>query len=173
MIAERRKYHNKLYRLRHRDQIREQRRQHRLEIINKDKDFDRDHYLKYRESYKKRYEEISKSENYKNTRKQYRKNNKILFIGYANKRRAKIKSTDITSSWLKRLYKDSETCPLCGCKMDANGRMYPSGKQLDHILPINIGGWHTKDNVRIVCLKCNLARPKDGSDILQLLHASI
>lgn len=41
----------------------------------------------------------------------------------------------------------------------------PNSKQLDHILPLNIGGTHTVGNVRIICRTCNLARPKDGSDL--------
>jgi hypothetical protein len=39
-----------------------------------------------------------------------------------------------------------------------------NSKELDHIIPLNIGGTHTIGNVRIICRKCNSSRPKDGSD---------
>jgi 5-methylcytosine-specific restriction endonuclease McrA len=37
--------------------------------------------------------------------------------------------------------------------------------QIDHIIPIAAGGSDTKDNVRCTHKKCNLMRPKSGSDI--------
>ena len=40
-------------------------------------------------------------------------------------------------------------------------------RAIDHILPINVGGMHRKNNIRIICKKCNLKRPKDGKDIKQ------
>ena len=44
----------------------------------------------------------------------------------------------------------------------------PNSRHLDHIIPLNpkASGTHTTDNVRFICLKCNLKRPKDGSDII-------
>jgi hypothetical protein len=41
-----------------------------------------------------------------------------------------------------------------------------NSKQLDHIIPIVLGGTHTIGNVRIICRTCNLSRPKDGSDLV-------
>jgi 5-methylcytosine-specific restriction endonuclease McrA len=40
----------------------------------------------------------------------------------------------------------------------------PNSKELDHIVPLGVGGTHTVGNVRIICRDCNLRRPKDGSD---------
>lgn len=70
--------------------------------------------------------------------------------------------TDITWEWLAELRFDTKICPLCSCIMVRNGRE-AHGKTLDHIVPINIGGLHTKDNVRFICKRCNLGRSKlDG-----------
>jgi hypothetical protein len=56
-----------------------------------------------------------------------------------------------------------DSCPLCMCRMTDDCRT-PTSKELDHIVPLNVGGTHTVANVRIICRLCNLRRPKDGSD---------
>lgn len=55
------------------------------------------------------------------------------------------------------MIKQTKHCPLCGERAKT--------KHLDHIIPINIGGTHTRGNVRVICAKCNLSRPHDGSDL--------
>ena len=57
----------------------------------------------------------------------------------------------------------ARNCPLCGVRMRNEGGK-PDSKELDHIIPIAVGGTHTHGNVRIVCRRCNQRRPKDGSD---------
>lgn len=103
--------------------------------------------------------------------KEYRKtdNRKAVVKNYGHKRRSKVKETDITTSWLKNFLGKSSNCEICNCELDNKGNVYPNGKQLDHILPMAVGGEHKKSNVRVVCLKCNVTRPKDGSDILKLV----
>ena len=32
------------------------------------------------------------------------------------------------------------------------------------IKPVGIGGEHKKSNIRVICRRCNLTRPKDGTD---------
>lgn len=44
-------------------------------------------------------------------------------------------------------------------------RRSPAGMQIDHIIPLNIGGTDIRENVRVICRTCNLTRPKDGSDV--------
>jgi hypothetical protein len=51
----------------------------------------------------------------------------------------------------------------CGVKL-TDIPFLPNSKELDHIIPLNIGGTHTIGNVRIICRKCNSSRPIDGSD---------
>lgn len=81
-----------------------------------------------------------------------------------SKRRTALRFTDITAEYERNLRANARTCPLCGIRMTAEpGR--PNSKQLDHIIPIVVGGTHTMGNVRIICRTCNLTRPKDGSDL--------
>lgn len=71
-------------------------------------------------------------------------------------RRARCKDTDITVAFLERLCNAHNRCPLCG-------EWRPN--HLDHVIPLAVGGTHTKDNVRFLCARCNQSRPKDGSDL--------
>ena len=83
------------------------------------------------------------------------------------RRRSIYKTTDITTDWLLDLRMKTIICPLCNIKM-TDIPYLPYSRHLDHIIPLNpqCGGTHTKDNVRFVCLICNLSRPKDGSDYI-------
>jgi hypothetical protein len=75
---------------------------------------------------------------------------------------------DLTAPAVKAILDSRTFCPLCGHKMrDDVPRGHPRKKQLDHIIPINVGGTHTLGNVRAICAACNLSRPKDGSDVVQ------
>jgi hypothetical protein len=57
----------------------------------------------------------------------------------------------------------ADECPLCLCVLTDDPGTSMS-KELDHIIPLNVGGTHTVANVRIICRGCNLRRPRDGSD---------
>jgi hypothetical protein len=72
-------------------------------------------------------------------------------------------TSDITAEQELAMRLKARNCPLCGIRMrDQGGK--PDSKELDHIIPINVGGTHTHGNVRIICRLCNQRRPKDGSD---------
>lgn len=93
---------------------------------------------------------------------EYRKTpqGKLVHLNSSAKRRARIKDTDIDKDFLFKLANDTNFCEICETSLNSNNR------HLDHILPLNIGGLHVKSNVRYICNKCNLSRPKDGRDIL-------
>lgn len=55
-------------------------------------------------------------------------------------------------------------CPLCGVEFSDTPHD-PAQRNLDHIIPLAAGGAHVRENVRVICRKCNLARPHDGSDV--------
>lgn len=57
----------------------------------------------------------------------------------------------------------ARTCPLCSVRLTGKPGL-PHSKELDHIIPVSVGGTHTIGNVRIICRQCNQRRPKDGSD---------
>ena len=85
---------------------------------------------------------------------------------YFHNRRLIIKETDIDIKYLIQLREQSELCLLCGKKIhDMNCSYHPDQRQLDHIVPISIGGKHIKDNVRYVCGSCNNHRPRKGQDL--------
>ena len=71
--------------------------------------------------------------------------------------------SDITAEQELAMRAKARKCPLCGVRMRSDGGK-PDSKELDHIIPIAVGGTHTHGNVRIICRRCNQRRPKDGSD---------
>lgn len=144
-----------------------------------DKKF-RDSHKEKRNAHNKKYRE-SNSEYFKLYGNKYRKENPDYFkewlasltkeekenVKYQirnayHKHRAKENNSDITTEYLKELYSNSITCPICGTSMEKGN--YINSKNLDHIIPIVAGGTHTQDNIRIICKSCNLKRPKDGRD---------
>lgn len=71
--------------------------------------------------------------------------------------------SDITAAQELSMRSVARKCPLCGVRLTDTPNL-PNSKHLDHILPIGVGGTHTHGNVRIICLACNVRRPRDGSD---------
>jgi 5-methylcytosine-specific restriction endonuclease McrA len=70
---------------------------------------------------------------------------------------------EVTAEFERNLRTKTRRCQLC--KVSMTNRPYlPNSKELDHIVPRNVGGTHTVGNVRIICRLCNQQRPKDGSD---------
>lgn len=115
-----------------------------------------DSIRKYREKNKETISERSRL---------YRKNNpEKIAIKNSNRKhklRALAEESDVTNSFILTLKSNSVYCQLCKISY-----IDKSDKHLDHIKPIAVGGKHTKDNLRVICRKCNLTRPKDGRDIL-------
>lgn len=81
-------------------------------------------------------------------------------------RRAKERYGDVTDAVLLALSR-KRFCALCGVAMTRKAG--PRQRQIDHIVPLNVGGAHTPANLRAVCRSCNYSRPKDGSDLVQML----
>ena len=56
-------------------------------------------------------------------------------------------------------------CPLCGVAMldEPNA---PRSKELDHVVPISLGGAHHPANVRVICKTCNASRGNKASDLV-------
>lgn len=79
------------------------------------------------------------------------------------KRRTARRAHDVTPAYEAALRTKARHCPLCQVRLISKPHL-PASKELDHIIPIVVGGTHTIGNVRIICRKCNQQRPKDGSD---------
>jgi hypothetical protein len=85
----------------------------------------------------------------------------------ARRRREQIRGTssDITVEWLRELRAITPDCELCECELLYDETQHHHKKaNLDHIIPLNVGGSHTRENVRYICYLCNLRRPKNGLD---------
>lgn len=82
-------------------------------------------------------------------------------VRYSRRSGLRAVQTDLTPEYVARLYA-ARTCPLCAVRLTRQPG--PAQAQLDHIVPLNVGGTHTVGNVRVICRTCNLTRPRDGSD---------
>jgi hypothetical protein len=68
--------------------------------------------------------------------------------------------------------RDGWRCHLCGCATPKrlNGTLKPNAPELDHIVPIGVGGGHTWDNVACACRSCN---HKKGAKVLGQLRLAV
>lgn len=46
-------------------------------------------------------------------------------------------------------------CALCGIPVTTHDPQLPTHAELDHIVPVARGGTDTRDNVQVLCRKCN------------------
>jgi hypothetical protein len=58
------------------------------------------------------------------------------------------------------LRRDGYRCMICGIKTPKKlrGSTAPNAPELDHRIPMAMGGGHTRDNVQCACRRCNLAK---------------
>lgn len=89
------------------------------------------------------------------------------FRRHTHLRKALTKRVDLPIEEERRMRAAAKCCPLCRVKL-VDHPYQPASKELDHIVPLNVGGAHSIFNVRIICRACNLRRPKDGSDVAAL-----
>ena len=67
--------------------------------------------------------------------------------------------------------RDNWTCQICGKKVKRNGKAHhPLQPSIDHIIPISLGGSHSRLNVRCTHLNCNLTRGNRGPAQLLLVN---
>ena len=78
-----------------------------------------------------------------------------------HRRRVRITATsDVSNSFLRRLRLSRKTCPLCGQRFSEQNRA-----SVDHVVPLALGGTHTRDNLRLLCCSCNSRRGATLSDV--------
>jgi len=137
----------------------------RKEYIDKNKEkltqVWKDYHIKNQSKRKEYFKEYRGREDIKNKTKIHNalryQEEKPKLLNSVHKKRANSFFTDIDNQWLENLINDTTICEICNNKIKK--------KSIDHIKPISTGGLHQKSNVRIVCLSCNLKRPRNGSDI--------
>jgi 5-methylcytosine-specific restriction endonuclease McrA len=69
-----------------------------------------------------------------------------------HKRRTAIKSGDVTTKELEKLFKDSPLCYWCSVDLST------THSHIDHYMPLIKGGTHTISNLVISCSTCNLQK---------------
>jgi 5-methylcytosine-specific restriction endonuclease McrA len=78
-----------------------------------------------------------------------------------HRRRVRITATsDVSNSFLRKLRLSRKTCPLCGVRFSEGNRA-----SVDHVIPLALGGTHTRDNLRLCCCSCNSRRGATLSDV--------
>jgi len=117
------------------------------ELLTKRKEFKKEYYKENKDVFSQRGKEYWKSPK-----------GKALSIKKGALRRSNTKITDITSEFLQELSEKTISCEVCSKSLGKD-------RHLDHIIPLNDEGLHVRENVRYIHAKCNLERPKDGSDI--------
>lgn len=74
------------------------------------------------------------------------------------RRRARLRSIPYQSiDPLDVLVRDQWTCQICGVPtpLGLRGTHHQDAPEVDHIIPLCLGGGHTWDNVRCACRRCN------------------
>ena len=96
----------------------------------------------------------------KRARERYRTDMKCHL--YYRNYHAKKKGSTIGPINIQALVERDSVCAICHKHIPARQR------SIDHILPISKGGAHIQDNLRIVHIRCNLARNNRGAAQLRL-----
>jgi hypothetical protein len=106
--------------------------------------------------------------------KNYEKTAKPLARKHSALRRARqlqLQTEDFTHEEI--FLRDQYRCHLCGCKIDARLKNpHPRSAELDHLVPVSLGGDHTRANVAAAHRVCNQSksnRPQLAGEQLRLV----
>lgn len=85
----------------------------------------------------------------------------------ARKRNAKIESVDP----IKVFERDKWKCKCCGVKTKPvdRGTFKPRAPELDHIVPLSVGGEHSYRNTQLLCRTCNIKKHNNSANDQMLL----
>ncbi len=96
---------------------------------------------------------------------EYRKTiaGKIIIRNCAQRRRSRINNTPkdsmLSHSEYIEMHSLATHCHWCGVGLNEDN------KSLDHVVPLCLGGWHSKNNVVICCKHCNFSKREKKADI--------
>lgn len=91
---------------------------------------------------------------------EYKRNHPDMCKNSQQKRRALKNNSKFEKFKISEIFeRDGYVCGICGygVNKDLTGR-HPFAASLDHIIPLNKGGTHTKDNVQCSHFKCNIQK---------------
>lgn len=85
---------------------------------------------------------------------------KARFRGRAKNHQERAKRFGVERQYFKpaRVFeRDKWRCQLCGVSTPKRlkGTLSPQAPELDHIIPLSLGGAHVWDNVQCACRRCN------------------
>ncbi len=74
-------------------------------------------------------------------------------------------------SWLKKalLHREKGCCALCGCDL-TNLISINKESQIDHIIPISMGGANDPTNLQLICADCNKIKSSKNNQTSQSRH---
>jgi len=79
----------------------------------------------------------------------------------SHRRRVRISATsDVSNAEIADLRRSRKTCPNCGCRFSSR-----NPATIEHIIPLALGGTHTRDNLRLWCRSCNSSRGARLDDV--------
>lgn len=141
-IKEQRKEHYKLHKKGIKEYQKEYRRSHKEEIKEQKKEY----YKLHKEGIKERVKEYGKGYYATPQGKAVRSNSNA-------KRRATIGDQEISKEgWLEVMRSNNWKCIYCGETLTEKTR------SIDHLVPLNLGGKHIKDNLVPSCRVCNSSK---------------
>lgn len=85
---------------------------------------------------------------------------KVVDSKHNHARRARLKGAEVESFDREEIFdRDEWTCRICGDLVDPYAPWHhPKSPSIDHIIPITLGGAHTRANVQTACLGCNVRK---------------
>ncbi len=160
----------KHYRDTHNEEKAERDKRYRQTNKEKLREYWKEHYKKYKKrtlKYHREYYQQNKERlclyqrEYRKTKEGNALSNKLAHIKRARKYKATIENFNNEEVFERDRYK----CQLCGAKTrpdykDPNHFLYPN---LDHIVPLSLGGEHSKRNTQCLCHRCNMVKHNTGT----------
>lgn len=138
-----------------RDRARKWRREHRAANPELHKKWARDSRKRHPEKVKARHDAWRKKnrEHIRQYKREYYKRRPEVTLDVQQRRRAIKRGVRSEKFSRVEIYeRDQGVCQHCGAWC------HPKGWELDHIIPMRLGGPHTRRNTRVLCAPCNLRK---------------
>jgi len=137
------------------------REDHKVEILAWDKEYRNNHKAEIVAYHKEHAVHLAK---YQKEYHQTPAGKAANIKGYHKRRALKLKTIVENFNPNTILERDGYRCQLCRKKTRPDyNRFHPLFPNLDHIVPLNKGGPHTKKNTQCLCRQCNLEKNSTGN----------
>jgi hypothetical protein len=92
-------------------------------------------------------------------KKQEKEMQKPYKKAYNKKRSASIRTVAIHNIIDKKVFqRDKWRCCSCGIKVQKKDHLKDNAAEIDHIVPVSLGGPHSYSNVQTLCRRCNISK---------------